>query len=275
MYAGTLYAHNPGTIKKEQIVALQDSYQKSIGEKYLHLQHYTTDSQPRKLPDSATYSLPPTGYEIEHTARRYIYDALGVKDRHLMQSNMNNDPDESVYKRTASPNKSKQQSHWSSQGAVERSHHNERPNPQEVLSPPNKVKRLYGNGTQRISHSHSVSRLSEKERRWRKIQHYHARNREGYLSNQLLKLMGVSLLPILSLSDRGFSDWYNSSRISSLLPNLHGHIGSESTLNDKVRALSLNPDIVARGDVSITHKAVHAPVFPLKGKSVVSHHAIN
>lgn len=215
------------------------------------MQHHTTDIHYEKM---LGLSALPTGFEIEHSKSTVVpqrYDAFGVKDRHLMQSNMNNAVDESVHK--TSPTQIQRQSDWSPQSAAERPHHHQRSGRQEILSPPNKVKRWYANETQRLRHSHTMSQLSEKEKRWRKIQRFHARNKGHGLSSELLKLVGAPLLPPLRLSDRGFSDWHNTSRIASLLPNLHGHIASESTLNDKVRALSLNPDIVARGHVSIIY----------------------
>ena len=113
--------------------------------------------------------------------------------------------------------------------------------------------------------SHYI-RQDEKDRAWKrylKKKSFHAHISNAVtISNDLLHLQGFTLPPSPSLKDRGFQKWQNSSEIVSHLPDLLEAVQQvmldleprgvrERNAIQKATVRSLNPNIVARGNVRL------------------------
>jgi hypothetical protein len=104
----------------------------------------------------------------------------------------------------------------------------------------------------KVVHDSSVlSKLKEKEKRWHKMQRFHARYKGAGLSAGLLQLAGLQLPHSLNLHERGFPDWHNTSLVEIPMLTLQKVVNqSKGTSMESVVSFSLNPDIVLRGEVS-------------------------
>lgn len=233
-----------------------------------------TTTSPSSLSNYAAKSRP---ISLIHTETVESVER-GLKDRHLMQSlpddggnrdqgkfdhfNVRDSPILSQKKRTMHSKQKRKHSNGYQKYQEQRSlqYWNRHPVAMEAHNIVDKVpyKKQPTNGNVMNWHQKNVShsivnhfRLTEEEKRWDKLRRYHARNKRVTISRDLSKLGGISLPPSSSLQDRGFPLWQNTSVVASHLPKLlmaQRKIGIDG-ISDTAR--SLNPDIIARGHVSI------------------------
>ena len=118
-----------------------------------------------------------------------------------------------------------------------------------------KQKLYHKRSTPKHSNRSSVAvKFTEKERRWHKMQQFHARHRGVGISGGLLKLVGLQLSSYSDLHGRGFSEWHNTTVTLSHLPTLQKAVQMvdlDVASPDRFISMSMNPDIIARGHVSI------------------------
>lgn len=102
-----------------------------------------------------------------------------------------------------------------------------------------------------VQKSSAVLKLREREKRWHKMQKFHAQNRGAGISTGLLQLLGLQLPHVLNVYERGFPHWHNTSLVESHLATLQKAVQhTQRTSLERVVPFSLNPDIVLRGEVS-------------------------
>ena len=105
--------------------------------------------------------------------------------------------------------------------------------------------------SQQFNRSSVALRVIEKDKRWHKMQRFHAKIRGIGISSGLQQLVGLEMLPYLDLHQRGFPEWRNTPVVASHLPSLEKLIEHlRVTSLQKVISSSLNPDIIQRGHVS-------------------------
>ena len=150
-----------------------------------------------------------------------------------------------------------------------------------VYSTTSPVTRKNQSKNQRWYHKHRVpqvnkssvaSKLTEKEKRWRKMQRFHARNRGVGVSAHLLQLVELDLSPKLDLHSRGFPEWNNTSLTVVHLPILQQAtqgVHLDGTSLDRFISRSMNPDIVARGYVSCQY-SISVSLKQMQGKALKS-----
>lgn len=94
-----------------------------------------------------------------------------------------------------------------------------------------------------------------KEKRWHKMQRFHARNKGRTIASDLLDLVGVESPPFKNLQQRGFHVWQNTTTVARHLQSLRAalnHAAVNTALWNGTLPASLNSDIVARGNVSVS-----------------------
>ena len=150
-----------------------------------------------------------------------------------------------------------------------------------VYSTTSPVTRKNQSKNQRWYHKHRVpqvnkssvaSKLTEKEKRWRKMQRFHARNRGVGVSAHLLQLVELDLSPKLDLHSRGVPEWNNTSLTAVHLPILQQAtqgVHLDGTSLDRFISRSMNPDIVARGYVSCQY-SISVSLKQMQGKALKS-----